>query len=113
MVHEVDFEGLLKEVGVTHIVDCWGRRHPVGLVHIILTKSMFKGFGWMEQNGLSWEEYRQRWARYDHGLYVSGADKAGSQGTVCFNYQAYNLTNFTYFREYAFFFNYFFIFVKF
>ena len=90
MVHEVDFEGLLKEVGVTHIVDCWGRRHPVGLVHIILTKSMFKGFGWMEQNGLSWEEYRQRWARYDHGLYVSGADKAGSQGTVCFNYQFLN-----------------------
>ena len=90
MVHEVDFEGLLQELGVTHIVDCWGERHPVGLVHIILTKSMFKGCGWMEQNGLSWEEYRQRWTQYDHGLYVSGADKAGEQGSVYFNYQFLN-----------------------
>ena len=90
MVHEVDFEGMLKELGVTHIVDCWGKRHPVGLVHIILTKSMFKGCGWMEQNGLTWEEYRQRWTRYDHGLYVSGADKAVEQRTVYFNYQFLN-----------------------
>ena len=45
VVHEVDFKSLFAELGVLHIVDIWGIQHPIHDVDLILTKSMFKGFG--------------------------------------------------------------------
>lgn len=45
MVHEVDFHGLLREATVTTITDMWGISHPIERVHMILTKSQFKGCG--------------------------------------------------------------------
>ncbi|MBR3130611.1 MAG: hypothetical protein IKF65_08855 [Clostridia bacterium] len=81
---------MLQELGVTEIVDFWGERHPARSVHLILTRSMFKGLGWMEQNGVSWNEFRRRWEQYDHTLYISGQDKTEEQRTVFFNYQFLN-----------------------
>ena len=35
----------------------WGVQHPIQKVDIILTKSMFKGYGWLTGSGMSWEDY--------------------------------------------------------
>ena len=53
MVHEVDFHGLLREATVTEITDMWGISHPIERVRMILTKSQFKGCGWMTENWLT------------------------------------------------------------
>ena len=60
MVHEVDFHGLFREATVTKITDLWGVEHPIERVRMILTKSQFKGCGWMTENGLTFEEYLKR-----------------------------------------------------
>ena len=47
VVHEVDYKRLFRELGVSEITDIWGERRRADGVEMILTKSMFKGFGWM------------------------------------------------------------------
>ena len=90
VVHEVDFQSLFYELGVHMIVDIWGNWHSIGDVDMILTKSMFKGFGWMTENGLSWAEYLSRRRKYDHALYVSGMDSIEVQDMTELNYQFLN-----------------------
>lgn len=90
VVHEVDIRSLFRNMGMTHITDMWGRRHPVESVDLILTSSMFKGVKWMEANGLSWAEYLERCRKYGHALYVSGGDKYNRENTTTFNYQFLN-----------------------
>ena len=90
VVHEVDFKSLFAELNVPYIRDIWGNQHDPNDVDMILTKSMFKGFGWMTENGLSWAEYLERCRRYDHALYISGWDKLGEQTTTELNYQFLN-----------------------
>ena len=51
---------------------------------------MFKGFGWMTENGLTWKEYLERCRKYDHSLYISGSDKAERQVSTELNYQFMN-----------------------
>ena len=75
VVHEVDFASLFDELGV---------------VDLIINKSMFKGFGWMLENNLTWKEYLERCRKYNHALYISGTDKADTQDTIEFNYQFLN-----------------------
>lgn len=48
MVHQVDFQEILGLCGQEVIRDIWGHEHRVKDVDIILTKSMFKGFGWLQ-----------------------------------------------------------------
>lgn len=90
VVHEVDIKNLFAELKVPVIRDIWGIEHDVRKVDMIITKSMFKGFGWMTENGLSWNEYIERCGEYGHGLYVSGADKQTVQETTELNYQFLN-----------------------
>ena len=45
MLHEVDFTDYLDRSGADTITDLWGVQHPIQKVDIILTKSMFKGYG--------------------------------------------------------------------
>ena len=45
--------------------------HPVAKVDVILTKSMFKGYGWLAENGKSWEDYWAAFRKYRHALYVT------------------------------------------
>ena len=90
VVHEVDFRSLFYDLGVHMIVDIWGKWHSIEDVDMILTKSMFKGFGWMEQNGLTWSAYLERCLRYDHALYISGTDAVGTQDMTELNYQFLN-----------------------
>ena len=90
VVHEVDFKALLVELGVSHIIDIFGDKHAVSDVDLILTKSMFKGYGWMLENGLSWENYLERCEKYNHALYVSGMDSIEKQEYTELNYQFLN-----------------------
>ncbi|MBR5949694.1 MAG: hypothetical protein IKZ82_13775 [Clostridia bacterium] len=90
VVHEVDIKKLFAELKVPVIRDIWGTEHDVRKVEMIITKSMFKGFGWMTENGLSWREYLERCGEYGRGLYVSGMDKNSTQDTTELNYQFLN-----------------------
>ena len=90
VVHEVDFRSLFFCLGVHMIVDIWGNWHSIEDVDMILTKSMFKGFGWMTENGLSWAEYLRRCLKYDHALYISGMDSVEPQDMTELNYQFLN-----------------------
>ena len=87
VVHEVDYKSLFRELGVSELTDLWGERHSVSTVDMILTKSMFKGFDWMTDSGLSWSEYLRRCRNYDHALYISGMDQTEPQETTELNYQ--------------------------
>lgn len=90
VVHEVDFKKLFSELRVTKMMDIWGNAHAVADVDMILTKSMFKGFGWMTENGLTWTEYLDRCRKYNYALYISGMDKIEPQVTTELNYQFLN-----------------------
>ncbi len=90
VVHEVDFKKLFSELRVEEIKDIWGKAHAVADVDMILTKSMFKGFGWMTENGLTWAEYLERCRKYNYALYISGMDKIEPQVTTELNYQFLN-----------------------
>lgn len=87
MVHEVDFKTLLKKTGKTIIQDIWGLKHPVDQVEVVLTKSMFKGFGWLTENGMSWADYWSAFDKYEHALYISGVSKEEPQEQTQLNYQ--------------------------
>ena len=71
MLHQVDFHDFFRSAGSTHLTDLWGVNHPVAKVDVILTKSMFKGYGWLAENGKSWEDYWAAFRKYRHALYVT------------------------------------------
>ena len=87
VVHGVDFRSFLTELGTNEIKDIWGEVHPISEVDIILTKSMFKGFGWMTENGLTWAEYLSRCKQYQHALYISEVSKTEQEALTEMNYQ--------------------------
>lgn len=95
VVHEVDFEALFASLGATQIRDIFGQLHAVRDVDMILTKSMFKGFGWMKENGISWGEYLHRCNQYEHGLYISGMDSLERRSVTELNYQFLVTANIT------------------
>ena len=87
MVHEVDFHGLFREATVTTITDMWGVSHPADKVKMILTKSQFKGCGWMTENGLTFSEYLDRCRSYRHALYITGVNNTENEQYTDLNYQ--------------------------
>lgn len=87
MLHEVDFKTLLRNSGKSTVKDIWGVWHPVDQVEVVLTKSMFKGFGWLTGNGMSWADYWRAFDKYDHALYISGVSKEEPEEQTQLNYQ--------------------------
>ena len=87
MLHQVDFHDFLLSAGTTHLTDLWGVKHPVNQVDIILTKSMFKGYGWLTENGKSWEDYWSAFRKYRHALYITNVSKERPQAFTQLNYQ--------------------------
>ncbi|MDD4493638.1 MAG: hypothetical protein PHV32_04715, partial [Eubacteriales bacterium] len=90
VVHEVDFKSLFAELSVPYIVDIWGEKHQIQDIDLVLTKSMFKGFGWMSENGLTWADYLVRCKKYRHALYISGINQVEPQRYTELNYQFLN-----------------------
>ena len=95
MLHEVDFRDFLKSAGCSTVTDIFGTPHPIDEVEIILTKSMFKGYGWLTDNGLTWEDYLTAFRKYDHALYVTGTNKPSAEGFTELNYQFLNTLSMT------------------
>ncbi len=87
MLHEVDFKNFLKSAGVHTITDIWGEVHKVADVDIILTKSQFKGYGWLTENQKSWADYWAAFRRYHHGLYITNVSKEKPSAFTELNYQ--------------------------
>lgn len=87
MVHRVDFKDFLKSGGCRFITDIFGVRHPVAEVDMILTKSMFKGYGWLTENGKTWEDYLAAFRNYDHALYITNVNKPRPEAFTTLNYQ--------------------------
>ena len=87
MLHEVDFKDFLTLCGTDTITDLWGVEHPIQKVDIILTKSMFKGYGWLNGSGMSWEDYWAVFRKYRHALYITNVSKEKPEQTTELNYQ--------------------------
>ena len=87
VLHKVDFRSFLAELGVYEIKDMWGVYHSIETVDIILTKSMFKGCGWMEQNGMNWSDYLAKCKEYEHSLYISEVSQVKTSAFTEMNYQ--------------------------
>ncbi len=90
VVHTVDLRALFADLGIEEIVDIEGVRHRALDVDMILTKSMCKGWGWMQENGLSWSEYMDRCVEYGHTLYISNTDRRSRDGLTELNFQLLN-----------------------
>lgn len=87
MLHEVDFKDFLTLCGTDTITDLWGVEHSVRDVDVILTKSMFKGYGWLTASGMSWEDYWAVFCKYRHALYITNVSKEKPEKTTELNYQ--------------------------
>lgn len=87
MLHEVDFKDFLTLCGTDTITDLWGVQHPIQKVDIILTKSMFKGYGWLNGSGMSWEDYCAVFRKYRHALYITNVSKEKPEKITELNYQ--------------------------
>ena len=87
VLHKVDFKSFLDEFHIKKIKDMWGIYHPLEKVDIILTKSMFKGCGWMEQNGMNWSDYLAKCKEYQHSLYISEVSQVKTSAFTEMNYQ--------------------------
>ena len=87
VLHKVDFRKFLAELGLSEIKDMWGVYHQLEKVDIILTKSMFKGCGWMEQNGMTWTDYLAKCKEYKHSLYISEVSQVKTSAFTEMNYQ--------------------------
>lgn len=87
VLHKVDFKSFLDEFHIKKIKDMWGIYHPLEKVDIILTKSMFKGCDWMEQNGMNWSDYLAKCKEYEHSLYISEVSQVKTSAFTEMNYQ--------------------------
>ena len=90
MLHEVDFKDFLTLCGTDTITDLWGVEHSVRDVDVILTKSMFKGCGWLNESGMSWADYWAVFRKYRHALYITNVSKEKPEKTTELNYQFLN-----------------------
>ena len=95
MLHEVHFHDFLFSAGTKYITDIWGVRHPVDDVDIILTQSMFKGFGWLTENGMDWNDYLRIFEKYNHALYITNVSKVKPDNHTELNYQFLNTLSMT------------------
>ena len=87
MLHQVDFKDFLRRSGSQTIVDIWGKTHPVNSVDIILTRSQFKAYGWLQENHMTWEDYWDAFREYNHALYITNLSKTAPEELVELNYQ--------------------------
>lgn len=90
MVHEVDFKSFLKSIGIYSVKDMWGVEHPVDKINLILTDTMFKGKGWLQENNLSFSDYLDRCKKYRHSLYISNVGKGEFENLTELNFQFLN-----------------------
>ena len=87
MLHQVDFKDFLKRSGTQIIQDIWGVNHAVKDVDIILTRSQFKAYDWLRENGMTWQDYWKAFRKYRHALYITNVSKEEPEALIELNYQ--------------------------
>ena len=87
MLHKVDFKHFLSSTGVQTITDIYGNSHRIDDVDIILTKSMFKGYGWLKDCNMTWDDYWNAFRKYNHALYITNVSHVIPQEYTDLNYQ--------------------------
>lgn len=87
MLHQVDFKDFLKRSGTRIIQDIWGVNHAVKDVDIILTRSQFKAYDWLRENGMTWQDYWKAFRKYRHALYITNVSKEEPEALIELNYQ--------------------------
>ena len=87
MLHQVNFHSFLIGCGTRTVTDIWGVEHRAKDVDIILTKSMLKGYGWLTDNGMAWEDYWTVFRKYRHALYITNVNKEKPERFTELNYQ--------------------------
>lgn len=87
MLHQVDFKDFLSSAGVETITDIYGKTHSVYDVDIILTKSMFKGYSWLKESNMTWEDYWNAFRKYNHALYITNVSNVIPKEHTELNYQ--------------------------
>jgi len=87
MLHQVDFKDFLKRTGTQSIQDIWGKIHAVKDVDIILTRSMFKAYDWLNECGMTWKDYWRAFQKYEHALYITNVSRAVPEALTELNYQ--------------------------
>lgn len=90
MLHQVDFKDFLSSAGVETITDIYGVTHSIYDVDIILTESMFKGFGWLNSCNMTWDDYWKAFRKYNHALYITNVSHEVPQEHTELNYQFVN-----------------------
>lgn len=95
MLHQVDFKDFLTSGGCDTITDLWGVQHKVRDVDIILTKSMFKGYGWLTENEMNWNDYWRAFSKYRYALYITQTSKEKPEELTTLNYQFLNTVSIT------------------
>lgn len=95
MLHEVDFKDFLLSSRTETVTDIFGTVHNVRDVDIILTKSMFKGYGWLLENGMTWNDFWKAFLKYDHALYITNVSKEEPEEFTELNYQFLNTLSLT------------------
>lgn len=93
MLHQVDFKDFLSSAGVKTITDIYGETHSLYDVDIILTKSMFKGYGWLKESNMTWKDYLKAFRKYNHALYITNVSKVIPQEFTELNYQFISTLN--------------------
>ena len=76
----MNYKNFLRRSGCESITDIWDVVHRVSDVDIILTKSMFKGYGWLTDNGMTWEDYWAVFRKYRHGYAFYSLSKSIANG---------------------------------
>ena len=73
VTHKFDYTEFWYRRGVEFITDIWGQQHSIYEAMIILTKSMYKGFGYFKQKGTyeDWETYWDKFKEYNHCVGVA------------------------------------------
>ena len=87
MLHSVDFKDFFSCTGVEYLTDIWGVKHHVSEIGMILTKSMVKCLGWLNENRMSWKDYWNAFEKYGHALYISQVSSDEKEAATAFNYQ--------------------------
>lgn len=95
MLHKVDFKDFYKMTGTEYLTDIWGVKHQVKDVDIILTKSMFKGIGWLNGSGKTWADYWKAFRKYHHAMYITQVGDDEAEATTKMNFQFLNTLNLT------------------
>lgn len=72
-LHVIDYEKFFEERGVEYIEDVWGVKHSIHDEMIILTMSMYKGFGYFKKYGdeRDWQRYWDAFYKYQHCISIA------------------------------------------